>query len=45
MRGIGKFGARALVDGQLAAEAELLCAYRQVPPTAAAGGTARVGES
>jgi 3-hydroxyacyl-[acyl-carrier-protein] dehydratase len=36
MRGIGKFGARALVDGQLAAEAELLCAYRQIPATAAA---------
>jgi len=47
MRGIGKFGARALVDGQLTAEAELLCAYRQIPPTAAAasGGAMRVGES
>jgi 3-hydroxyacyl-[acyl-carrier-protein] dehydratase len=29
MRGVGKFGARALVDGQIAAEAELLCAYRK----------------
>jgi 3-hydroxyacyl-[acyl-carrier-protein] dehydratase len=46
MRGIGKFNGRALVDGQVAAEAELLCAYRQIPPTAAAGGDAmRVGES
>ena len=47
MRGIGKFGARALVDGQMAAEAELLCAYRQIPATAAAasGGGMRVGES
>jgi 3-hydroxyacyl-[acyl-carrier-protein] dehydratase len=34
--GIGKFSGRALVDGQLAAEAELLCAYRPIP--AAAGG-------
>jgi 3-hydroxyacyl-[acyl-carrier-protein] dehydratase len=48
MRGIGKFSARALVDGQVAAEADLLCAYRQIAPTAAAaadGGTMRVGES
>ena len=37
MRGIGKFGARALVEGQVAAEAELLCAYRQIPASAAAG--------
>jgi 3-hydroxyacyl-[acyl-carrier-protein] dehydratase len=29
MRGVGKFGGRALVDGQVAAEAELLCAYRK----------------
>ncbi|HVE90266.1 MAG TPA: 3-hydroxyacyl-ACP dehydratase FabZ [Burkholderiaceae bacterium] len=28
MRGIGKFKARAWVDGTLAAEAELMCAYR-----------------
>jgi len=28
MRGIGKFKARALVDGVLVAEAELMCAYR-----------------
>lgn len=28
MRGIGKFKARALVDGALVAEAELMCAYR-----------------
>jgi 3-hydroxyacyl-[acyl-carrier-protein] dehydratase len=34
MRGIGKFGVRALVDGQVAAEAELLCAYRQIPSIA-----------
>jgi 3-hydroxyacyl-[acyl-carrier-protein] dehydratase len=47
MRGIGKFNARALVDGQIAAEAELLCAYRQIPATAADGGgnSMRVGES
>jgi 3-hydroxyacyl-[acyl-carrier-protein] dehydratase len=47
MRGIGKFNARALVDGQVAAEAELLCAYRQIPPTAAggSGNSMRVGES
>jgi len=47
MRGVGKFGARALVDGQVAAEAELLCAYRQIPATAAAGGGSamRVGET
>jgi 3-hydroxyacyl-[acyl-carrier-protein] dehydratase len=30
MRGVGKYSARALVDGQLAAEAELLCAYRTI---------------
>jgi len=47
MRGIGKFNARALVDGQVAAEAELLCAYRQIPATAAGGdgNSMRVGES
>ena len=47
MRGIGKFDARALVDGQVVAEAELLCAYRQIPATAGEGnGNAmRVGES
>lgn len=28
MRGIGKFRTRALVDGALVAEAELMCAYR-----------------
>ena len=28
MRGIGKFKTRALVDGVLVAEAELMCAYR-----------------
>jgi hypothetical protein len=47
MRGIGKFNARALVDTQVAAEAELLCAYRQIPATAAGGNgnSMRVGES
>jgi len=46
MRGIGKFSARALVDGQVAAEAELLCAYRKIPVTTEAGSNAmRVGES
>jgi len=47
MRGIGKFKARALVDGQVAAEADLLCAYRQIPASAAGaeGSAMRVGES
>jgi len=47
MRGIGKFSARALVDGQVAAEAELLCAYRQIPATAvtADSNSMRVGDS
>jgi len=47
MRGIGKFNARALVGGQVAAEADLLCAYRQIPATVVAtdGGSMRVGES
>jgi len=44
MRGVGKFGVRATVDGQIAAEAELLCAYRQIPATARAASM-RVGES
>jgi len=35
--GIGKFAARARVDGQTAAEAELICAYRQIPGSAAGG--------
>ena len=29
MRGVGKFNARALVDGQLVCEADLMCAYRE----------------
>jgi 3-hydroxyacyl-[acyl-carrier-protein] dehydratase len=29
MRGVGKFHGRATVDGQLAAETEMMCAYRQ----------------
>jgi 3-hydroxyacyl-[acyl-carrier-protein] dehydratase len=33
MRGLVKFGARALVDGQVAAEAELLCTYRKIAGT------------
>ena len=36
MRGIGKFKARALVEGNLAAEADLLCAYRPITPSASA---------
>ncbi|MFY8120414.1 MAG: 3-hydroxyacyl-ACP dehydratase FabZ [Burkholderiaceae bacterium] len=32
--GIGKFSGRALVEGQVVAEAELLCAYRQIPALA-----------
>ncbi len=30
LRGVAKFSARALVDGQLACEAELMCAYRTI---------------
>jgi 3-hydroxyacyl-[acyl-carrier-protein] dehydratase len=30
MRGVVKFGGKALVDGQTAAEAELLCTYRKI---------------
>ena len=30
LRGVAKFSARALVDGQLACEAELMCAYRSI---------------
>jgi 3-hydroxyacyl-[acyl-carrier-protein] dehydratase len=30
LRGVAKYAARALVDGQLACEAELMCAYRPV---------------
>ncbi len=30
MRGVGKFSGRALVDGQVAAEAQMLCAYRKI---------------
>ena len=30
MRGVVKFGGKALVDGQIAAEAELLCTYRRI---------------
>ncbi len=48
MRGIGKFSARALVDGRVAAEANLICAYRPIAATAATGraggSTMRVGE-
>jgi 3-hydroxyacyl-[acyl-carrier-protein] dehydratase len=30
LRGVGKYSARASVDGQLVAEAELMCAYRAI---------------
>jgi 3-hydroxyacyl-[acyl-carrier-protein] dehydratase len=30
MRGVAKFNARSLVDGQLVCEAELMCAYRPI---------------
>jgi 3-hydroxyacyl-[acyl-carrier-protein] dehydratase len=30
LRGVGKFSGRALVDGQIAAEAEMLCANRRI---------------
>jgi 3-hydroxyacyl-[acyl-carrier-protein] dehydratase len=36
MRGVGKFSGRALVEGQLACEAELMCAYRSIVPQAEA---------
>ena len=32
LRGVVKFGARALVDGQVVCEAELMCAYRPIDP-------------
>lgn len=35
LRGVAKYSAKALVDGQLACEAELMCAYR---PVEAGGG-------
>jgi 3-hydroxyacyl-[acyl-carrier-protein] dehydratase len=35
MRGVVKFGGKALVDGQVAAEAELLCTYRRIGSGAA----------
>jgi 3-hydroxyacyl-[acyl-carrier-protein] dehydratase len=34
LRGVGKYAVRALVDGNLAAEAELMCAYRSIEPKA-----------
>jgi 3-hydroxyacyl-[acyl-carrier-protein] dehydratase len=39
-RGIGKFAARASVDGKISAEAELMCTLREIEPTAAASGAA-----
>lgn len=36
--GIGKFHGRALVDGQLVCEAEMLCAYRRAPTPGAQEG-------
>ncbi len=35
MRGVVKFGGKALVDGQIAAEAELLCTYRRIDASGA----------
>jgi len=35
MRGVVKFGGKALVDGQVAAEAELLCTYRRIESSGA----------
>ena len=32
LRGVVKFAARALVEGQLVCEAELMCAYRPIDP-------------
>ena len=32
LRGMWKYGATATVDGHLCAEAELMCAYKLVPP-------------
>jgi 3-hydroxyacyl-[acyl-carrier-protein] dehydratase len=33
-RGIWKYKTKAMVDGQLAAEADLMCALREVPKSA-----------
>ena len=41
LRGVAKFTARALVDGQVACEAELMCAYRPIAP--GDGSVARFG--
>jgi 3-hydroxyacyl-[acyl-carrier-protein] dehydratase len=38
LRGVAKFSARTLVEGQVACEAELMCAYRPVDPVAGASG-------
>jgi 3-hydroxyacyl-[acyl-carrier-protein] dehydratase len=32
LRGVGKYDVRALVDGNVVAEAELMCAYRTIDP-------------
>jgi 3-hydroxyacyl-[acyl-carrier-protein] dehydratase len=32
LRGVGKYDVRALVDGNIVAEAELMCAYRTIEP-------------
>jgi 3-hydroxyacyl-[acyl-carrier-protein] dehydratase len=37
LRNIGRFTARALVDGKVAAEGELLCALRKLPKSVASG--------
>ncbi len=39
MRGIAKFIGRTLVDGQVACEAELMCAYRQIEAPGVDGGS------
>lgn len=38
MRGVGKFRTRALVDGQVVCEADLMCAYRAVDPATGPAG-------
>ena len=39
MRGVGKFNARALVEGQVACEADMMCAYRSIDPEANSSAT------
>lgn len=44
-RALGKYNARATVDGVVAAEAQLMCALRQIEPGAAAAAEAGAAEA